>query len=310
MALVLQVVVTGLAAGATYGLVAIGYGLIYRLTGVVHFALGELVGLSVFATLFFAAGTGLVTRTNLGAGRFLISLTAGVGTAVVTGTAVYLAAVRPFLRRTSVAGWIGATVGVAFAVRGFLAATFIRQSYVLPDPLHFERLGRDGVLELGGGVTVQIRTFFVIAVGILLAAGAAWILGRTDTGRGLQAIASDTTGARTVGLPVDRLLAFAFALAGGLAAVSAVAGLAGGPVTVDTGSLLGLKGLVAALLAGFGSPWKAFAAGLTLGVVETGVASFHLGGVMLGPAYRDVLPLAIAILALAFRRLGGPAPDE
>ena len=58
MAITLQVLIVGLAAGAGYGLVGMAYSLVYRLTGVVHFALGELTTLAIFATLWFAAGTG------------------------------------------------------------------------------------------------------------------------------------------------------------------------------------------------------------------------------------------------------------
>ena len=71
MSLVVQVIVTGLAAGAVYGIFAVGYSLIYRLTGVVYFAFGDLVAFGVFTTLLVAAGTGPVSQTSLGFGRFL-----------------------------------------------------------------------------------------------------------------------------------------------------------------------------------------------------------------------------------------------
>ncbi|MDX6484276.1 MAG: hypothetical protein QOE95_2047, partial [Gaiellaceae bacterium] len=67
MSLALQILVSGLAAGGVYGLFAIGHAVVYRLTGVVHLALGDLVALAVFATLFVAAGTGPVTQTSGGA---------------------------------------------------------------------------------------------------------------------------------------------------------------------------------------------------------------------------------------------------
>ena len=304
MSLFLQVLVTGLAAGAAYGLVAIAYTLIYRLTGVIHFALGELINLAVFATLFFAAGTGPVTRTNLGFARFLPALAGGIAVAVLLGVLVYGVALRPFLRRESLIGWVGVLVAVTFGVRGFLAASFDRPSYVFPDPFPFSRLGRGGVLDLGGGVTVQIRTFFVIGAGIALAMAAGWILTRTKFGRALQAIASTREGAQLVGIPIDRLLALAFGLAGALAALAAVVQAPSAPVSIDTGALLGLKGLVAALLVGFASSWRAFWAGLAVGVLEAAVANLHLGPLRLGPEYRDIVPLALALAAIALTRIG------
>ncbi len=302
MSLFLQVLVVGLAAGAAYGVIAIAFTLIYRLTGVIHFALGELINLAVFTTLFLAAGTGPVTRTNIGFGRFIPALAGGVAVAVLGGALVYLVALRPFLRQESLIGWVGVLVAVTFGVRGFLTASFARPSYVFPDPLPFSRLGQNGVLDLDGGVTLQIRTFFVIAVGIALVALAGWILTRTRFGRALQAIESTQEGAKLVGIPTDRLLALVFGLGGALAALAAVVQSPAAPVSVETGALLGLKGLVAALLVGFASPWRAFAAGLAVGVVEAAIASLDLGPFRLGPAYRDIIPLAIALAVIAFTR--------
>jgi len=81
VAVVLQVLIAGLAAGAGYGLVAISFSLIYRLTGVIHFALGELIGLAVFVTLYAAAGTGPVTATNVSGGRYVLAILAGLAVA-------------------------------------------------------------------------------------------------------------------------------------------------------------------------------------------------------------------------------------
>jgi branched-chain amino acid transport system permease protein len=307
--LVLQVLVTGLAAGAGYGLIAIGYALIYRLTGVILFALGELVGLTVLVTLVLAAGTGEVSRTNVATERYGAAVLAGLVLATASGAAVYWLAVRPFLRRESPLAWIGGGVAVAFAVRGLLEATFRRQSYVFPDVIPFNRVAHAGVLSLGSGVTVQVRTFFVIAVGLLLAWVAGHVLERTMSGRALQAIATEPVGAALVGLPVERLLGAAFGLAGALAALAAVVQAPAAPVTPDTGALLGLKGLVAAVLAGFGSPWKAFAAGLGVGVLETAVTSLHVGGLRLGPAYRDIVPLGLAVAVIAIGRLHAAAEN-
>ena len=70
-----------------------------------------------------------------------------------------------------------------------------------------------------------------------------------------------------------------------------------------------MKGLVAAVLARFGSPWSAFGAGLGVGLIEAAVSTFHLGGIRLGPAYRDIVPLALAIMVIAVRRLREPVAD-
>ena len=81
--------------------------------------------------------------------------------------------------------------------------------------------------------------------------------------------------------------------------LAALAAAPGEAVNANTGTLLGLKGLVAALAVRFGPPLRAFAAGLVLGVVEAGIANIHLGSWQLGPAYREVLPLAFVLLLIA-----------
>jgi branched-chain amino acid transport system permease protein len=69
MALALQILASGFAAGAVYGLVGVGHSIVFRLTGVVHFAFGELIALGVFVTLYVAARSGAVSRTSIGGGR-------------------------------------------------------------------------------------------------------------------------------------------------------------------------------------------------------------------------------------------------
>ena len=95
MSLAVQVVFTGLSAGAVYGLIAIGHSLIYRLTGIVYFALGDLVGLGAFVTLLVAAGTQPLTQETVSAGRVTLGILAGVAACLVVGAGGYFAVVQP-----------------------------------------------------------------------------------------------------------------------------------------------------------------------------------------------------------------------
>ena len=309
MSLAFQVLVTGAAAGAIYGLVAIGHSLIYRLTGIVHFAFGDLVGLGVFATLLVAAGTGPVSQTSLAGGRFTLALAVGLLVCIAAGAGSYLYAVEPYVARRSTIGWVAATLAVAFAIKAAIALVFVRQSYVFPDPLPFRRVGESGFVSVGEA-QIQVRAFFVIGLALALAAAATLTLERTRFGRGLQAIAADPEGARVVGVPVTALVAAAFGLAGGLAALAAVAAAPSGPFDAETGVLLGLKGLVAALLVRFGSPLQAFAAGIALGIAEAAIAGLPVFGFELGPEYREVLPLALVLLVVALRPPRGALEEQ
>jgi branched-chain amino acid transport system permease protein len=302
VSLSLQVLVSGLAVGAVYGLVAIAYVLVYRLTGVVHFAFGDLVGLAVFAALLVAAGTGPVTQTNVGGLRFLVAVAIGVLVCVAASVAAYWLAIQPHLTRGSVIGWIAATIAIAYAVRSSIDVFFSRPTYVFPDPIPFRDIGRAGFVTVGGA-SIQVRAFFVIAVATALAALATLLLQRTRLGRGLRAIESDAEGAALVGVPVGRLVTLAFALTGALAGLAAVVAAPSAPFGVESGSLLGVKALLAALLVGFSSPIAGFLAGLAVGLAESVIANVDFAVFDLGPSYREVLPIAAVLVFVAVRAL-------
>jgi branched-chain amino acid transport system permease protein len=290
VALVLQVLASGFAAGSVYGIVAVGHSLVFRLTGVVHFAFGELIALGVFATLLVAAGSGPVSQTSVGGGRFLLALVVGL---LVTGAAsagAYFLAIEPYRARGSTIGWVGASLAVAFAVRTLLVVFFDRPAYVFPDPLPFRRIGSDGFWHVGGA-TIQVRSLFVAAVALVLAGVGVRLLERTRFGRALEAIAQDFDAAVLVGLPVARLVGIAFAAI--LAAPSAA-------FDVDAAGRYGLYGLLAAAVVWFDAR-RALAAGLALGLIQETVSSAHIGSASLGPAYRDVIPLGLGLLLFAWR---------
>jgi branched-chain amino acid transport system permease protein len=152
-----------------------------------------------------------------------------------------------------------------------------------------------------GDASFQVRTIYVAGTALALAALAAWAINSTRSGRGLQAIASDREGALVVGVPVERLVALAFGLAGGVAALAAITAAPSATVSADTGTLLGVKGLAAALVVRFGPAWLAFAAGVAFGLVEAGIANVSIGALELGPAYSTAIPLALVLLLLAAR---------
>ena len=304
MDIALQVVVSGLAAGAIYGLVAIGHALVYRLTGVVHFAFGELLALCVFAALLIAAGTAPVTESGVGGLRFVAALAGGIALAGAASAGSYYFAVQPYQLRGSTIGWVAASLAVAFALRTVLATIFDRSGYVFPDPLPFDRVGDGGFWHVGGA-TIEVRAFFVIGVALALAGVTAWILTRTRFGRALEAIADDVEAARFVGLPVSRLVGLAFALAGAVAGVAAVVAAPSHAFDVDTAALYGVKGLAAAVVVGF-APWASFAAGIAFGVLEAGLADVSWAG----PSYARVLPFALVLCLLAAQTMRQPRVVE
>ncbi|HEY2778756.1 MAG TPA: branched-chain amino acid ABC transporter permease [Gaiellaceae bacterium] len=296
MALALQIIASGFAAGAVYGLVGVGHSVVFRLTGVVHFAFGELIALGVFTTLLVAAGSGPVSQTSVGGGRFLFALVIGLLVTAAASAGSYFLAIEPYRARGSTIGWVAASLAVAFAVRTLLVVFFDRPAYVFPDPLPF------GVWRIGGA-TIQQRSLFVAGTALVLAAAGAWLLTRTRFGRALEAIAQDFDAALAVGLPVRRLVGIAFALAGAWAGLAAILAAPSAAFDVDAAARYGLYGLLAAVVVWF-EPRRALVVGVAIGVVQATVTSAHVGSAELGPAYRDVIPfvLGLALLALRARR--------
>src|SRR3954471_12796052 len=190
MALALQILASGFAAGAVYGLVGVGHAVVFRLTGVVHFAFGELIALGVFTTLLVAAGSGPVSQTSVGGVRFLVALAIGLVVTAAASAGSYSLAIEPYRARGSTIGWVAASLAVAFAVRTLLVVFFDRPAYVFPDPLPFRRIAHDGFWRVGGA-TIQVRSIFVAVAALALAGLGGALLQRTRFGRALEAIAQD-----------------------------------------------------------------------------------------------------------------------
>jgi len=159
-----------------------------------------------------------------------------------------------------------------------------------------------GGVDLGLG---QRELGAEVGVGAVVAILARIVLTRTSFGLAVTAITSEPIGARAAGLPVERLVAMAFALAGALAAIAGIVGTpSGGSIGVQSGAILGLKGIAAAMLGGLVDPDRVFLAALCVGVGEGAITNLHVPGapsLMLGPAWRDLAPLLLVLVVLAIR---------
>lgn len=305
----LQAVLTGLSLGAIYGLVAIGFSLVWSLTRVLPFAHGDIVvGGALFAVLAIVGTTPVALAPGAGRSIALVVLTLGFG--VVLSVASYAVAVRPFLDRAGrgedVLGWVAGGMTAGLVIRTALGVALPAAAYAVPDPLHFDGFTSTGSLALPGGGTVQVRVFPVIAVGLLAAAAVDRFLLRAPLGRAMRSIADDPDAAVLCGVPVERTVVAAFAVAGLLAGVAALLAAPGGTIGVDYGAVLGLAGAAAALLGRLGSPRGAVVGGLVLGVVQQLVQVTP----SLGAAWSELVPLAVLVVVVAARPGGLRAPRQ
>lgn len=275
---VVQTIVTGLATGAAYGLVAAGFVLVFRLTGILHFAHGDLLGAALFVGLWAGTGYGVVAGV-------------AVAAAALFGALLFVL-LRPSFRRRATGQWVAVTVAVAFMVQAAVAVAFPRVAYILPDVVRFDDWAP---WDLGDGATLHPRSLYVLAAGVVVGLLADAVLTRTRFGLGLQAVADDAVAASLVGVPVERLVTAAFALAGVLGVVAGLVVVPATTLAPSTGLLLGLKGIAASLLVGLRSPRLAFVGGLGVGLLEAGVVSLGV------PQWRDVAPILAVLAALAWR---------
>lgn len=299
----LQAVVSGLSLGAVYGLVGVGFTLVWSLTRVLAFAHGDLViGAVLLAVITIIGRTPVALAPGLGSsiGLVLLTLTAGV----LLSLAAYAVAVRPFLdrghRAEDTLGWVAGGVTAGLVIRTGLGLALPAAAYAVPDPLHLDGFTATGSVGLPGGGTVAVRSFAVLAVGLLVAAAADRFVGSSRAGRAMRAVADDVDAAGLCGVPVGRAVLTAFGLAGLLAAVAGLLDAPGHAVAVDSGVTLGLAGAAAALLGRLGSPRGAVAGGLVLGVAQQVVGAWP----RLGAAWAALVPLVVLVVVLAVRPNG------
>ena len=253
----LDLLVTGLTLGAIYALVALGFHLVFKMTGVIDFAQGDKVVLGGLLGL-------TLVQSGLNAIAIVLVLVLCVG--LVVGVLYDLVAILPTQRNGEIAA-IAATVGMTLV--------FANGHQIIwgPDAEPFPPI-------VGGFVTVgsvQITWQSIIIWGVLAVVGfvLAFVLERTKLGRGMIASATDPLAATTVGVNVSRDRSMSFALAFGLAAI---AGVLVAPITLAGGGGLGtaltLKGFTGAVLGGLDSTRGVVVGALLLGVIESQLAAF------------------------------------
>lgn len=277
----IQLLVSGVAIGSIYGLVALGFVTIYRTSGVVNFAQGDFVMLGAMMPYFLWKSWGIAYP--LAAGLAILAV-------VVLSLLIYHLVIAP-LRGASPLMIIIATLGVSIVIEMF--ALLAWTSY----PIYGPAFTGGKPLSIGG-VSVQPQEIWVILLGAPVLLGLFYLNSRTRLGKSMTATATDRLGANLVGIRTGSMIRWAFV-------ISAVIGALGGvfispllPMVFNIGLILSLKGFVGAVLGGWGRPSGAFVGGLTIGILET-----FAGGVFQA-GYRDGVAFVVLLIVLYFRPQG------
>jgi len=277
---VLQLLVSGISQGCVYGLIALGFVLIYKATEMVNFAQGDLMMLGAF----FA-----YTYLNLMELHFLIALPATIFTMAILGALTERVMIRPMIGEPHFSVLM-LTIGLGFILRAAAGAIWGNE----PRSLDLPYAG--GVIDLNGLIIGYEN--LVIVVGTALLCSLLFLFFRfTRLGIAMQAASQNQLAAFYVGIPVKRIYSLVWAISAG---ISAVAGILVAPVSLIDPLIgfIGIKAFAAAIVGGFGSLPGAIVGGLIIGIVE------QFAGLYLPTGFSDVSAYVILLVMLLIRPEG------
>jgi branched-chain amino acid transport system permease protein len=276
-----QLLVTGLALGSMYGLVALGYHITWATSRTMNFSQGHavMVGAVVAWTLVVALGWPLPAG-------LLVTLLALAG----FGALIERVAVRPFFRSASPA-WLLSTIACGIIAENVAQLLFGKDARAFPSALTQRPI-------LLGGAGFYPQELLIPVVGLALMAGVQLFYHRTPYGRQLKAVAWNAEAAGLMGINVPRAVMAAYALS---ALLAGVAGVLLAPllnVAPTMGTIIGLKAFAVAIIGGLGSAPGIVLAGLGYGVLEAIVAGYVSTGA------REIVGFALVIAVLVVRPWG------
>lgn len=277
---VLQLLVSGISQGCVYGLIALGFVLIYKATEMVNFAQGDLMMLGAF----FA-----YTYLNLMELHFLAALPLTIFTMAILGAFTERVMIRPMIGEPHFSVLM-LTIGLGFILRAAAGAIWGNE----PRSLDLPYAG--GVIDLGGLIIGYEN--LVIVIGTATLCTLLFLFFRfTRLGIAMQAASQNQLAAFYVGIPVKRIYSLVWAISAG---ISAVAGILVAPVSLIDPLIgfIGIKAFAAAIVGGFGSLPGAIVGGLIIGIVE------QFAGLYLPTGFSDVSAYVILLVMLLIRPEG------
>ena len=299
----LQQLVNGISLGAVYGLIAIGYTIVYGIIGMINFAHGDIYMVGAFVSL-----VGFLLMAVLGINSVPLAialvLVLAVAFTAAYGWAVERIAYLPLRGSTRLAPLISA-IGVSIVLQNYVQlAQGARSKPIAP-------MVTGTLTVLSGGdipVTISVMQIVIVVLTVALMAGFTYVIRATPLGRAQRATEQDMTMAALLGVNVDRTISTAFVIGASLAAVAGLmVTLYYGVIDFYMGFVAGIKAFTAAVLGGIGSIPGAMLGGLVIGIVEVLWSGYF------SAAYKDVAVFGILILVLILRPeglLGQPAVEK
>jgi branched-chain amino acid transport system permease protein len=274
--LVTSALISGLALGSMYGLLALGFYMTYAVSSTVNFAQGSSMMLGAVLAYTFAVTLGW---------PFIPAALAALALCALYGVLVERLAVRPFARRGS-NSWLMATVALGILADNTVLFTFGKE------PRGFTLSWAQGSVQLAG-INVSALQIAIPVVGLTLAALLNFFSRNTRQGKAMLAVVQNPDAARLMGIDVSLAISLAYAASTLLAGVAGIMIAPLFNVHSDMGTVFGLKAFAVAILGGITSAWGVMIAGLIFGLTEALITA------LLGSGYTQLLSFALVIVALA-----------
>jgi branched-chain amino acid transport system permease protein len=294
MAYFLQQLINGVTLGAMYGLIAIGYSMVYGIIGMINFAHGEIYMIGAFLSIISFALLGILGITWVPLALIIVLLIAMAFTSAY-GWTVERIAYRPLRGSFRLAPLISA-IGMSIFLQNYVQLTQGANVKPLPPVITGGFVFGE---RSGFTVTISYIQIIMILLTVVLMIAFSYLIGRTPLGRAQRACQQDLVMAGLCGVNVDRTISLTFVMGAALAAVAGMmATLYYGVIDFFIGFLAGVKAFTAAVLGGIGSIPGAMLGGLTLGLVE----AFWSGYFSI--EYKDVAVFVVLVLVLVFLPTG------
>ena len=265
MQLLLQILLNGIAVGAIYALIALGYTMVYGILKLINFAHGDVFMLGSFTGFYAGLWTAAHIRNQSGAMSWLVAggiMLLAMIVCAITGYLIERIAYRPLRNAPRIASLITA-IGVSFFLE------YGGQFVFGPDPKFFPNLIEKHLIQVGGTATTNYQ-LIVLVLAIAFMALLQYIVYGTKFGRAMRAVSFNYETAALMGIPTDRIISMTFVIGSALAGVGGILyGLLYSKIDPLMGILPGLKAFIAAVLGGIGNVPGAVVGGLVIGLIES-----------------------------------------
>ena len=290
----LQQLINGVTLGSIYGLIAIGYTMVYGIIGMINFAHGDVFMVGAFIALITFLCLVAIGITAVPLALFLVLLIAMALTALY-GWTLERFAYRPLRRSFRLAPLISA-IGMSIVLQNYVQV--VQGARVKPLPPLIPG-GFTLVADKAFPVQLSNVQLIVVVTTVVLMAIFSWLVARTRLGRDMRACEQDLKMASLLGVDVNRTIALTFVIGAALAAVAGVMHLLYyGVIDFYIGFVAGVKAFTAAVLGGIGSLPGAMLGGLLIGLIETFWSAYF------SVEYKDVAAFSILVIVLIFLPTG------